>query len=72
MRSRPYRALLVISALIGLVVSSVSWGFLELVHVLQVWVYEDLPGELGFSSQPAWWRLPWLAVAGAHPRRTAD
>jgi chloride channel protein, CIC family len=72
MRSRPYRALPVISALIGLVLSSASWGFLELVHVLQVWVYEDLPGELGFSSQPAWWRLPWLAVAGAHPRRTAD
>lgn len=65
LRSRPYRALLVIAALIGLVVSTASWAFLELVHGLQVWIYEDLPGELGFSSQPVWWPLPWLALAGA-------
>jgi H+/Cl- antiporter ClcA len=65
MRSRPYRALLVIAALIGLVVSSASWAFLELVHQLQEWVYADLPGELGFSSQPTWWPFPWLALAGA-------
>lgn len=64
MRSRPYRALLLIAALIGLLVSAASWAFLELVYELQVWIYEDLPGELGFSSQPAWWPLPWLAVAG--------
>lgn len=64
MRSNPCRALLVIAALVGLVVSSASWAFLELVHELQVWVYEDLPGELGFASQPVWWLLPWLALAG--------
>jgi chloride channel protein, CIC family len=64
-RSRPYRALLVIAALVGLVVSTASWCFLELVHLLQVWVYEDLPGEVGFASQPVWWPLPWLALAGA-------
>jgi H+/Cl- antiporter ClcA len=64
-RSRPYRLLLVVAALIGLIVSTASWGFLELVHVLQVWVYEDLPGELGFGSEPVWWPLPWLALAGA-------
>lgn len=65
MRSRPYRALLVVAALIGLVVSAASWCFLELVHALQTWIYSDLPGELGFSSEPAWWPLPWLALAGA-------
>jgi chloride channel protein, CIC family len=64
-RSRPYRMLLVLAALIGVVVSSASWGFLEIVHLLQIWVYEDLPGEFGFSSQPIWWELPWLALAGA-------
>jgi len=64
-RSRHYRVLLVIAALIGLVVSTASWAFLELVHELQIWIYEDLPGQVGFSSQPVWWPLPWLALAGA-------
>jgi H+/Cl- antiporter ClcA len=54
----------VIAALIGLVVSAASWAFLELVHVLQIWVYEDLPDDLGFDSMPWWWPLPWLALAG--------
>jgi H+/Cl- antiporter ClcA len=64
-RSKRYRLLLVVAALIGLIVSTASWGFLELVHQLQVWVYQDLPGELGFASQPVWWSIPWLALAGA-------
>lgn len=64
-RSKPYRALLVIAGFIGLLVSAASWVFLELVHGLQTWVYEDLPGQLGLSSQPIWWPLPWLALAGA-------
>jgi H+/Cl- antiporter ClcA len=65
MRSGAYRMLLAVAALIGLVVSAASWAFLELVHELQVWVYEDLPGQLGLSSHPVWWPLPWLALAGA-------
>ena len=44
--------------------SAASWAFLELVHGLQTGVYEDLPGKLGFESTPAWWPLPWLALAG--------
>jgi H+/Cl- antiporter ClcA len=63
-RSRQYRALLVLASLIGLVVSAASWGFLELVHVLQIGVYEDLPGEFGYDTMPTWWPLPWLALAG--------
>jgi chloride channel protein, CIC family len=63
-RSRPYRALLVLAALIGIVVSLAGWAFLELVHAVQVGVYEDLPGDLGFDTVPWWWPLPWLAVAG--------
>lgn len=63
-RSRPYRALLVLAALIGLVVSTASWGFLELVHVVQQWVYVDVPDALGYDAAPAWWPLPWLALAG--------
>ena len=64
MRSRPYRALLVFAALVGLLVSAVSWLFLEAVHALQVEVYTKLPGHLGYDTVPAWWPLPWLAIAG--------
>jgi len=42
-RSRQYRVLLVLAAMIGLLVSLASWGFLELVHGIQVGVYTDLP-----------------------------
>jgi len=63
-RSRRYRALLVLAAVIGLLVSLASWGFLELVHVIQVGVYKDLPSDLGYDTVPGWWPLPWLALAG--------
>lgn len=63
-RSRQYRVLLVVAALVGLVVSAASWGFLELVHVVQLGVYSDLPRELGYEVAPMWWPLPWLALAG--------
>ena len=64
MRSREYRVLLVLAALVGLLVSAASWCFLEGVHELQVWVYEDLPGEVGYHAAPLWWPLPWVALAG--------
>ena len=63
-RSRQYRVLLVLAALVGLLVSAASWCFLEGVHELQVWVYKDLPKDVGYSSVPLWWPLPWLALAG--------
>ena len=63
-RSREYRVLLVLAALVGLLVSAASWCFLEGVHELQVWVYEDLPGEVGYHAVPVWWPLPWVALAG--------
>ena len=56
--------LLVLAALVGLVVSTASWLFLEGVHQLEVWVYEDLPHHLGYANAPLWWPLPWLALAG--------
>lgn len=64
LQSKEYRKLLVLAAVLGVIVSLASWCFLELVHELQVWVFEDLPGQLGFDSVPAWWPLPVLAVAG--------
>jgi H+/Cl- antiporter ClcA len=56
--------LLVLAAVVGVVVSLAAWGVLELVHEIQVGVYKDLPGDVGYSSEPAWWPLPWLALAG--------
>jgi H+/Cl- antiporter ClcA len=63
-RSKEYRRLLVVAAVIGVLVSFVAWGFLEVVHWLQVAAYEDLPGWLGFDGAPWWWPLPMLLVAG--------
>jgi H+/Cl- antiporter ClcA len=65
MRSGRYRVLLVFAALIGLVVSTASWLFLEAVHEIEVGVYTDLPKHLGYDSAPVWWSLPWVALAGA-------
>ena len=62
--SRQYRVLLVLAVLIGLVVSAASWCFLEGVHEIQVWVYKDLPQDLGYHTVPVWWPLPWVALAG--------
>ena len=63
-RSAPYRVLLLLAALVGLIVSTASWVFLEGVHELQVAVYEDLPKHLDYQSVPVWWPLPWVALAG--------
>lgn len=62
--SRQYRALLVLAAIVGLVVSAASWLFLEAVHQIEVGVYQDLPDALGWDTAPTWWPLPWLALAG--------
>jgi H+/Cl- antiporter ClcA len=64
LRSRQYRVLLVLAAIVGLVVSTASWVFLEGVHELQVAVYEDLPKHFGYHTAPTWWPLPWVALAG--------
>ena len=63
-RSTSYRALLVIAAVLGVLVSIACWGYLELIHFVQQWVYQDLPSGLGFATAPWWWPVPVLAVAG--------
>jgi H+/Cl- antiporter ClcA len=64
LRSRAYVKLLVLAALIGIPVSAVAYGFLELVAELQELLFDDLPDALGFDSVPAWWPLPLLALSG--------
>jgi H+/Cl- antiporter ClcA len=64
LRSRSYVSLLVVSALIGIPVSALAYGFLKLVDVLQTELFDDLPGQLGFAGTPAWWPVPILALSG--------
>jgi hypothetical protein len=42
-RSKSYRVLLVLAAVIGVLVSFTSWCFLELLHWIQTEVYQSLP-----------------------------
>ncbi len=64
LRSRGFVVLLVFAAVIGLFVSLASWGFLELIHQVQLGLYSDLPDALGYSTIPDWWPIPILVLAG--------
>jgi H+/Cl- antiporter ClcA len=64
LRSRSYVALLVLAAIIGVPVSAAAYFFLALVNKLQVWVFTDLPKAVGFDSEPLWWPIVPLLVAG--------
>jgi H+/Cl- antiporter ClcA len=63
-RTRRYVALLIMAAVLGVVVSFLIYWFLKLVADVQSWVYTDLPKDLGYHGEPAWWPLLPLAVAG--------
>jgi H+/Cl- antiporter ClcA len=63
-RSKGYRRLLLVAAVVGVGVSLASWAFLELTHLVKQWVYDDLPRALGFDGAPLWWPAPVLLVAG--------
>ena len=53
-----------LGALIGVPVATAAYFFLEAVSKAQEYVFTTLPDELGFSSQPAWWSIPFLALSG--------
>ena len=63
-RTRRYVALLILAAVLGVVISFLIYWFLKLIADVQSWVYTDLPKDLGFHGEPAWWPLLPLAVAG--------
>jgi chloride channel protein, CIC family len=44
--------LLVFAAIIGVPISTASYGFLQLADNLQGWVFTDLPKGLGFERAP--------------------
>jgi H+/Cl- antiporter ClcA len=64
LRSRSYLVLVAFGAIIGVPVAAVAYFFLKLVSETQQYVFETLPGELGFDSQPSWWSIPLLALSG--------
>jgi H+/Cl- antiporter ClcA len=65
MGSRRYVALLLIVAVVGVVVSLVTWCFLQLIYEIQQELYTHLPHALGYEhGPPLWWPLPVLGIAG--------
>jgi H+/Cl- antiporter ClcA len=64
MHSRQYMALLFIAALLGVPISAAAYWFLWASNHGRKWIFEELPLALGFSTAPAWWPMPVLAVGG--------
>jgi chloride channel protein, CIC family len=65
MGSRRYVVLLIIVAIVGVIVSFATWGFLELIHQITQELYTHLPNAVGYThGPPVWWPLPILAIAG--------
>jgi H+/Cl- antiporter ClcA len=64
LRSRSYLVLLALAAIIGAPISAIAYGFLALTSKSQGWVFTDLPKDLGFHGEPAWWPIPPLILAG--------
>jgi H+/Cl- antiporter ClcA len=63
-RSRRYLGLLVLAAILGVPISAAAYWFLWAIHHGRHWLFETLPAALGFTTAPAWWPLPVLAVGG--------
>ncbi len=64
LRSRSYLMLVVFGAIVGVPVAAVSYFFLKLVSEAQQYLFDTLPGDLGFESEPSWWPIPLLALSG--------
>jgi H+/Cl- antiporter ClcA len=64
LRSRSYLGLLALAAIIGVPVSAAAYFFLALVSKLQGWIFTNLPHGLGFHTEPLWWPIPLLVLAG--------
>jgi H+/Cl- antiporter ClcA len=65
MRSREYQRLLVFAAILGVPISTAAYFFIRGTVNLQTYVYQKLPGHLGFDKTPDWWPIPLLFIAGA-------
>ena len=61
---RAYLRLVGLGALIGVPAALVAAVFLAFVHLLETWLWTDLPDHLG-ASEPPWYLLLGLPVVGA-------
>jgi hypothetical protein len=61
---RAYLRLIGIAALVGIPAAFLAALFLGAVHLLQRWLWDDLPAALG-SAAPLWFLVLGLPVAGA-------
>ncbi len=64
LRSPAYVGLLLFGAIVGVPVAVVAYFFLKAVAEVQQFVFTTLPEDLGFDSQPAWWPILPLVLAG--------
>jgi H+/Cl- antiporter ClcA len=64
LRSRRYIGLLVIAAILGAPIATVAFFFLKVIDLIQKWVFTDLPEAVGFDSEPVWWPVLPLTLAG--------
>ena len=64
LRSRSYIGLLVLATVIGMPIAATAYFFLAAVHWLQGWIFTDIPKALGFGSEPLWWPILPLTLAG--------
>src|SRR3954454_1616190 len=62
---KAFLALLALAAAVGVGVSLAAWGFLELIHQIQVGLFTDLPEALGHDhGAPSWFYVVVLGLAG--------
>jgi H+/Cl- antiporter ClcA len=59
-----YLRLIGLGAVIGIPAALVAAGFLALVHVVETWLWTDLPNALG-ASEPPWYLVLGLPAVGA-------
>lgn len=64
LRTRSYRALLLLAAVVGVPISAATYGFLYLVDRSQRWVFTDIPAAVGLRPAPTWWPVLPLFLAG--------
>ena len=62
--SRGYRGLLLVSALLGIPVALIAWGFLAAVHELENLVWDVVPHALGMDAPAPWYGIVVLTLAG--------
>ena len=64
LHDRGYLKLLLLSALVGIPLSAIAFGFLVAVHELEHVVWDTLPSALGYAEVPAWWPILTIGLAG--------